>query len=160
MISYAELGYVRELLSTEEWGSILINKRDPVTRRLFLEKDDKRYCLHYMKSGTTKPHPHKYNVRVKLLSGRYKHTIYHDTGEDLLKVYQEHLQQGSGYEINDPDTFHQIEVEKSAYSWSLMINDYDFEIPSDACISTAGNDLGPIPENEKQELIKEFRKLL
>ena len=156
MISYKELAYVRELLDTEEWGSILINKRDPITRRLFLEKDDKRYCLHYMRSGTTKPHPHKYNVRVKILSGRYKHHLFLN-GE---KLYSEDMQEGSGYHINNPNLFHQVEIEPLAYCWSVMINDYYFDDPHEDCISTAGNDLEEIEETEKQELIKEFRKLL
>ena len=156
MISYKELAYVRELLDTEEWGSILINKRDPITRRLFLEKDDKRYCLHHMRSGTTKPHPHKYNVRVKILSGRYKHHLFLG-GE---KIYSEDMQEGSGYHINNPNLFHQVEIEPLAYCWSVMINDYYFDDPHEDCISTAGNDLEEIEETEKQELIKEFRKLL
>jgi hypothetical protein len=41
-----------------------------------------------------------------------------------------------------------------------MINDYYFDDPHEDCISTAGNDLEEIEEAEKQELIKEFRKLL
>ena len=160
MISYKEVDLVRHMLDNDEWESLLIDKRDPITRRLFIVRDGKRYCLHYMRSGKTKPHPHKYNVRVKILCGRYKHTIYHDYGDGIHKVYQEYLHPDSQYEINCPDTYHEIEIEPLAYSWSLMINDYDFEIPNDKCISTANNNLGPIPEEEKQELIKEFRKLL
>ena len=150
---------VRKMLDNDEWDSLLINKRDPVTRRLFIERDGKRYCLHYMRSGKTAPHPHKYNVRVKILAGRYKHAIYHASNL-LTPIYQEHLKQDSSYEINDPNVFHAIEVEPLAYSWSLMINDYYFKEPNSACISTANNNLDPIPEKEKQELIKEFRKLL
>jgi hypothetical protein len=160
MISYKEIDLVRSMLDNDEWESLLIDKRDPVTRRLFIERGGKRYCLHYMRSGKTKPHPHKYNVRVKLLCGRYKHSIYLDDGEKLTKAYDEYLQAGTTYQIDDPDVFHEIEVEPLAYSWSLMINDYNFTIPNDACISTDDNGLGPIPEDEKQELIKEFRKLL
>ena len=159
MISYSELKHIKELLINEEWDSLLINKRDPVTRRLIYHEGNKRYCLHYMRSGKTKPHPHKYNVRVKILAGRYKHTIYHD-GEELIKVYQEHLQQGSSYEINDPNTFHEVEIEPMAYCWSIMINDYFFPVPHPDCISTAGNNLQPIEKHEKEELIREFKKLL
>tara|TARA_R110000751_G_scaffold226863_1_gene328788 strand:+ start:5031 stop:5501 length:471 start_codon:yes stop_codon:yes gene_type:complete len=156
MISYTELGHIRKLLETEEWGAILIDKRAPVTRRLFIQRDDKRYCLHYMRSGKTKPHPHKYNVRVRILAGRYKHHLY--LGGN--KLYSEHMTQGSGYEINDPLLFHQVEIEPQAYCWSLMINDYDFDYPHPDCISTAGNDLQPIEPQEKAWLMKEFRKLL
>lgn len=156
MISYSELKHVKELLISEEWDSLLINKRDPVTRRLIYQEGDKRYCLHYMRSGKTKPHPHKYNVRVKILSGRYKHTIYHNHE----RLYTEHLKQDSSYEINNPNVFHEVEIEPLAYCWSLMINDYYFDNPNPACISTAGNDLEPVDPAEKDWMIKEFLKLL
>lgn len=160
MISYEELGHVRDLLDNEEWDSLLINKRDPVTRRLIYQEGDTRYCLHYMRSGMTKPHPHKYNIRVKILSGRYKHRIYHETDAGFFRLYEEHLKEGSGYEISDPNVFHQVEIEPLAYCWSLMINDYNFDSPHPDCISTAGNDLRKIEDIEKQELIREFKKLL
>jgi hypothetical protein len=159
MVSYEELRQIKEWLYTEEWDSLLINKRDPITYRLSIQRD-KRYCLHYMKSGISKPHPHKYNVRVKILAGRYKHHLFYDDGVNLNKISHENLHQGSSYEIRYPNVYHQIEVEPLAASYSVMINDYDFSVPNRGCISTQNNQLGPIPEKEKLELIEEFKRIL
>jgi hypothetical protein len=156
MITYTELAHVKQLLENKEWGSLLINKRDPITRRLFYNEGATRYCLHYMRAGTTKPHPHKYNVRVKVLSGRYRHHLYLNDE----KIYSEHIKEGSSYEIKNPNLFHQVEIEPLAYCWSLMINDYYFDDPHPACISTDGNELQPIEPDEKSWLITEFKKLL
>lgn len=163
MISYLELGHVRQLLKTEEWEAVLIDKGSLTTRRLFLEKDDKRYCLHYMRNGITKPHTHKYNVRVRILSGRYRHNLFLND----KKIYSEHMKEGASYHIDNPNLFHQVEIEPQAYCWSLMINDYDFDNPHPSCISAEENNLQTInfsyrqiSKHEKEELIKEFKKLI
>ena len=167
MITYKELALVKDLLENKEWDSLLIDKRDPITYRLFIVHEGHRYCLHHMRSGKTKSHPHKYNARVKILAGRYEHTIFveeksaHlDESDRLREVYRETLHKDSSYCIEHPEIFHSVEIKPFAYCYSLMINDYDFKNPNPSCISTAGNNLGPIPEEKKQELIKEFKSFL
>ena len=105
MITNQELLDIRTHLVNDKFDSILINKRNPVTYRLFAQINGVRVCLHKMLEGTTKPHAHKYDVRVLILDGEYRHEIYNKNYES---VYSEKVVKGSAYHIVNPNTLHSV----------------------------------------------------
>ena len=164
MIKREELEIILKMLDEDQFDSILIDKRDPITYRLFKEfPDGKRICLHKIGQGKTAIHAHKYNVRVLILQGEYTHNIGYWNGTDsdfsINHVYTSQCGAGHSYEIDDPNTLHGL-VARGKPVYSIMINDYNFGSPNPKCISTKGNDLGPIPTSQKQELVNYFKDLI
>lgn len=153
-ISYSELSMVKDLLESEPWDSLLINRKHPFTYRLFFKFPIAgRVCLHKMLPGDTIPHPHKYNVRVALLSGSYVHKLYYQEG-----IEEQVLNSGDQYEINDPNQFHSVHVESVSYS--VMFNDRLFSQPNPACLSTSNKGLDRLTVEEYKSLKKEFLEIL
>jgi hypothetical protein len=126
------------LLDTpERWGSLIINRRRPVTYRAFLMLDDVegiitpskglRVCLHHFEPCSEKEafmHPHPWPSAMLVLSGQYRMKIgYTKANTDkspALIVLDEILAAGSRYSMTEPMGCHA--VQPLTHCWSIMIN--------------------------------------
>ena len=163
LIHQHELEDILDLLKENSMDSVLINKKDPITYRLFHTwETGKRVCLHKMLRGSVPPHPHKYNVRVLILSGRYKHEICYPIISPnqtyIDRVYSETCISGSQYHIDRSNTHHSLEILNPTYS--IMFNDYNFNESHPSCKTVEGKGFKEIPEGEKYVLEREFQELI
>jgi hypothetical protein len=100
------------------WDSLIINKRQPHTTRVFrMLPDGSRLCLHKFdyinKDGGEEAfmHPHPWPAAFQIVMGTYEMkvgatpNILHSSPEHILTTRLSH---GSSYEITNPNTWHSV----------------------------------------------------
>lgn len=151
------------LLDDEEWDSLVINRRKPVTHRLFRQFGEYRVCLHEFTPCTkveSFPHPHPWPGAFLVLHGGYWQDI--GLSEDRFTEpefhYTELVKPGSMYEITDPMTWHRITPIQTTYT--VMLNGEPFSNPHTEVRTTKGKDLDKIKGAELRLLKTGFRNLI
>lgn len=147
------------------WDSLVINRRKPVTERIFTQVGEYRVCLHRFDiCDTTESfvHPHSWPMAVKLLTGCYKMKI----GTAASKIGQPTayseliLPSGSMYAMTDPLVFHSVTPLEVTHT--VMVNgpSFDESIRHIEVRTTKGKDLDRLSGEELKLYLKWFKDLL
>jgi hypothetical protein len=157
-------GKLSELIKLSQWDSLVINRRQPITYRLFTRMDDLRICLHKFKPCDRHEsfyHPHPWPAAFVVLSGgyymrtgRYK-DFNSDENDSNVSVY---LRSGSGYEMTDPLLGHSITPVTDTYT--IMINGPEYEKQHIGCRRTKGKDLEKLSDRDKEDALLVFNALI
>lgn len=146
------------------WESLAINKREPITIRLFRQIGEYRFCLHRFTAcdhDEAVMHPHPWPAAFRILRGGYWMGLGRSPDLVTKKVTMTshlYLPEGSIYSITDPHVWHSVEPDKE--TWTIMINGPDFQHMHEAVRRTAGKGLSPVsPESVARDL-GVFRQLL
>ncbi len=156
------------LNSADGWDSLLINRRKPVTRRIFRQIDGYRVCLHEFEECSVEEsfaHPHPWPAAFAILKGSYlmgvgrsadRYTKPESLDTQILMV------PGSRYQIVDPLVWHQITPVNSDRVLTVMVNrePWASNMAHSAVRTTAGKDLEKLAPEVLQRLLDEFKDLL
>ena len=133
----------------EEWDSLIINKREPHTHRVFRSlPDGTRVCLHrfsHCDEDDAFAHPHSWPAEFFILHGYYTQYLYQAQDLESIPLLNSpnsvHLHcPGSYYKIDNPLTWHKI-VPQSDYVYTIMLSGQPWEQVSSHVKSTKGKDL-------------------
>jgi len=157
-------GKLSELIELANWDSLVINRRQPITYRLFTRIDDLRICLHKFKPCDRHEsfyHPHPWPAAFVVLSGGYymrtgRYKDFNSDEDDLnTSIY---LSAGSGYEMTDPLLGHSITPVTDTYT--IMINGPEYEKQHIGCRRTKGKDLEKLSDRDKEDGLLVFNALI
>lgn len=153
------LDYILEGSST--WESLIINRRKPVTYRLWrMLPDGNRVCLHKFlpcHENEAFAHPHGWGAEFVVLEGRYVEDIWYGNSPKCLTqqpVCSTVHARGSWHEIDNPWTWHKIVPQVQTFT--VMVNGpaYDNSLPS--VKTTKGKDLLRMGDDDKKALLQTF----
>jgi hypothetical protein len=161
----------RFLASTAGWDSLIINRRKPVTHRVFRQIGDMRLCLHHFEKCSPDEaflHPHPWPAAFLVVDGSYWMDINWSlnrqdapqlvdpiTGGCFSKFL---LTRGSCYEISSPLTWHSVTPANDGGVWTVMLNDAPWlpEVAHTQVRTTKGKDLDTMSENELALFLMNF----
>lgn len=153
-------GQVSDLITKGKWDSLVINRRQPITYRLFARIDDLRICLYKFKPCDKHEsfyHPHPWPAAFFVLSGSYMMELgkysYIDS-LDSVNISKMQLGQYSSYEMIDPLLGHSISPVTDTYT--IMINGPEYTHRHKECRRTKGKDLERMEEQEKRDQLLIF----
>lgn len=129
-----------------EWDSLIINRRKPVTYRIFTQYADYRLCLHKFNKCDEHEaflHPHPWPAAFFILSGSYNMLVgsSNDRFTGPSATAKISMVEGSSYEILDPLVWHAVIPNTNTYT--IMINDEPWpeDIAHTEVRTTKGKDL-------------------
>lgn len=149
----------------EIWDSLIVNRRKPVTYRVFTNLPEYRICLHEFDPCHTHEafqHPHPWAGAFIILDGRYEMNVKlskdrtdHNPADAITLILAKH----SIYEIVNPLTWHS--VVPLVTTRTVMINETPWpkEVAHEAVRTTAGKDLDKMPHDALIEHLNMFKKL-
>lgn len=151
------------LFDSNDWESLVINRRQPHTYRAFTFFKGMRICLHRFEPCQREDafaHPHPWPAAFLLLEGEY----LMETGYALnlvgefKPVHTVIMGKGSRYAMTEPLVSHLIQPKKTTYS--LMINDAPYHHPHKMAPTTKGKDLETMSPIMLQEHLDKFKGLI
>lgn len=160
------LANLSEILVNPEikWNSLVINRRKPVTYRVFAMVGDYRICLHKFEPCDTHEafmHPHPWPGAFIILKGCYRMKLGYTCGglEDHspTDVCELILQAGSMYAMDSRHAWHSVIPLETTYT--VMINGKSWEDPNTAVRRTDGKDLDRLQLEELEDAIALYRQL-
>lgn len=147
----------------DSWDSLVINRRQPVTYRVFRNFGDYRVCLHKFEpceSEESFAHPHPWPGAFLMLRGEYIHRI--GASPDLQSqptfFFREIVRPYSMYEIIHQQTWHTVQPTKLTYT--IMCNGAPWENQHKETRTTKGKDLDKFSQEELHTHLSEFGQLL
>ncbi len=152
------------LTETDQWQSLIINRRKPVTYRLWrLLSNGDRICCHCFdpcESAEAHPHPHLWPGGFAILAGSYAMTVGHSSDEisEPNHVLTTVIGPGSRYAITSPLAWHAIQPLQRC--WTVMINGKPFDAPHRDAPTTKGKDLDRMSPEQLKQYLNEFRTRL
>ena len=158
-----------ELLDQRErWDSLIVNRRKPITYRVFTTLDNGlRICLHKFDpchDHEAFKHPHPWPGAFAILKGSYRMWLGSSNPAEAdakpTDVATLTLTEGAKYEIVMPGTWHNVIPLEPTYT--VMVNgqpwEKDFVHPK--APTTKGKDLDKMPEAELVLHLKKFKELV
>lgn len=154
---------IKHDIITEEWDSLIVNRRKPHTYRVFRQFGEHRVCLHRFDPcgpDDCLAHPHPWPGAFLMLKGEYVHKIgYSDSlGTDPTFVFTEIVRPYSMYEIIHPQTWHSVQPLQTTYT--IMINGSPWDAQHAATRTTKGKDLDRMSQEDLATHLKTFANLL
>jgi hypothetical protein len=154
------------LAEPDEWDSLIVNRRKPVTYRVFRYLNDQlRVCLHKFEVCDQReafPHPHPWPGAFAILAGSYRMWVGFTPdlqSREPITVTETVLAAGSRYEITEPRTWHSVTPIEEC--WTVMVNGAPWrEQAHTRAPTTAGKDLDKMPNDELIAHLAKFQTLL
>lgn len=148
------------------WDSLIVNRRKPITYRVFRYLDDGlRVSLHKFDPCDRReayPHPHPWPGAFAILEGSYRMWIGFTPSlesHEPITVTETVLAAGSRYEITEPRTWHSVTPLEEC--WTVMVNGRPWkEAAHVAAPTTTGKDLDKMPPDELTAHLAKFRELV
>ncbi len=152
-----------DLHDVRGWDSLIINKRQPYTYRVFRQYGNYRACLHAFdpcESTESFSHPHPWPGAFLLLKGSYIHSMGGSFDLEGQPEFFERsiLRSYSMYEIINPRTWHSVQPLERTYT--LMVNGEPWATPHKAVRTTKGKDLLVMEPEQLKVHLDEFKVLL
>lgn len=146
------------------WGSLVIDRRQPHTWRVFAPFGELRICLHRFapcEAGESFAHPHPWPSAMLVLSGVYQMSVAHSAdlrSDETSPVLDVVLGPGSQYAMTEPGTWHQVVPRTECFS--LMINGPRWEQPHRRAPTTSGKGLTEMSATELGSHLGTFKRLI
>jgi hypothetical protein len=147
------------------WNSLVINRRKPVTYRLFTQSPidkSQRICLHKFDPCHAHEaffHPHPWPGAFLILRGSYWMEV--GRSKDRLSrpdhVMGMELHDGSIYEIIHPYTWHSVIPRERTYTIMVNGEPWNKDTTHAEVRTTKGKDLDELTEEEKEIYLHTFR---
>ncbi len=153
----------------EDWGSLVIDKRQPHTYRAFRqwidEGDSNRLCLHKFTPCTEEEafwHPHGWPSAMLVLSGTYRMQVGYspDRQSKPETVMTTVLSRGSTYEMLNPLAWHAVQPITDCYSIMLNGFPWDNSLKHDQVRTTTGKNLKEMTPEFLREHLDKIRDLI
>lgn len=153
----------------KHWQSLIIDRRKPITHRVFTLLGDQRLCLHKFEQFDTDSeegffHPHPWRGAFRIVEGAYRMEVGHtpDRIQDKPELlYTTELTAGSSYEILHPLVWHRV-IPITPVVYTIMLNDLPWT-PEEAHTqvrTTKGKDLKKMSDDQLREHLDFFLKAL
>jgi len=149
-----------------KWDSLIINRRRPVTYRIFRQlADGKRLCLHKFEPCDVHEafsHPHPWPAAFIILKGRYQMKVGTSINRfsPATHALTLELAAGSAYEITDVNTWHSVIPLETTYT--VMLNDapWPADVAHTEVRTTKGKDLEKMTLNDMRQEMKVYKELI
>lgn len=148
---------------TNEWDSLIINRRKPHTYRIFRMFGPWCVCLHRFHTCDEHEafaHPHPWPAAFFVLDGKYKMQIgrsqTHFMSPDNVATFI--MNKWSAYEIVEPLTWHSVIPLQTTYT--IMVNGPEWVTKHRDTRTTKGKDLECMSVDEVGRELTRFRRLL
>jgi hypothetical protein len=149
---------------TETWDSLIVNRREPFTYRVFRQFGDYRVCLHrFAPCGPQDcfEHPHPWAGAFLMLKGEYIHKVgvaHNLQDSPIVMPFRELVRPYSMYEITDPLVWHSVQPTMESYT--IMCNTEPWSVQHKETRTTKGKDLDKFSPDELRRHLKAFKYLL
>ncbi len=149
-----------------KWDSLIVNRRKPHTYRVHTQlPNGLRLCLHKFNPCDTHEsflHPHPWPGAFVILHGAYEMEVGYSTNrtEPPAHVLKLVLEKGSKYEIVTPLTWHSVTPLTTTYTVMVNGEPWEADYAHKDVRTTKGKDLDKMPEDELEEHLRIFKKLL
>lgn len=146
-----------ELLTKDDWASLLVNDETPMVERVWRQLGENRICLHRIHPCYTPfMHKHPWPSAMRIIEGNYKMDIgYNITLLPPPVAATVILTPGSSYEMTDPDGWHSVNPIDTP-TLSLMVIGKPW--PNSNLLKRPSK-LGQLSNETKLEIINLFKQL-
>lgn len=151
------------LLEQSDWSSIVVDKKEPHTYRVFKIIDGIRICLHRFEPCSLDqafPHAHRWPGAFRVLQGQYlmKLGIAPDQESDPEFITTMILNQGSSYTMDNPLLWHVVQPLIECFS--VAINGTNYQERHVKAPTTDNKGLREMTSEELNNHLKQFQRLL
>lgn len=147
-----------ELLKSDKWNTLLINKYPPIIYRLSLRLSDSRTLLLHKLFNTEHEqafmHSHSWSFACKVLHGEYEMGVGYseDRNNPPQSTFTSFVKAGDYYEILSPNVWHYTKPTKhTEYSYSVMLI-------GERCRERKAENNLPISQLDKDNMMSWFSK--